>query len=234
MKLSIIIPAYNEEVNIGKVVAYLRQHSGGLVADLIVSDGGSADNTVIEAEKAGARAVLSPVRGRSAQMNYAASLATGDTLYFVHADTLPPKHFAADIQRAIDRGYDLGRYRTSFDSSKLLLKINAWFTRFDLFICMGGDQTLFVRRSLFDSLHGFREEMRIMEEYEFCERARRSAKYAIMRGAALISARKYDTNSWLRVQLTNSKIVRMYRKGASQQEMLDTYRQLLSYRKNAF
>ncbi len=73
-----------------------------------------------------------------------------------------------------------------------------------------------------------------MEEYEFCVRARKYGKYKILEGETLVSARKYDTNSWLRVQLANSKIVRMYKKGASQQEILNTYKHMLSYRKNAF
>jgi GT2 family glycosyltransferase len=99
---------------------------------------------------------------------------------------------------------------------------------------MGGDQTLFIKRSLFERCGGFREEMMIMEEYEFCERAREKGRYKILDGYALISARKYETNSWLRVQLANAKVIRMYKKGASQQQMLSTYKQMLNYRKSAF
>jgi len=234
MTISIIIPTYNEEQNIGKLVKYLVSHRVNADVDLIVADGGSKDNTVAEAEKAGATVVASPGKGRSAQMNYGASLAIGEVLYFVHADSIPPPDFESDIQKAIQQGFDLGRYRTKFDSPKKILKINAWFTRFDLFICMGGDQTLFVKRELFETCSGFNENMQIMEEYDFCKRAREHGKYKIMNDAALISARKYDTNSWLRVQQANSKIVRMYKKGASQQEMVNAYHQMLHYRKNAF
>ena len=99
---------------------------------------------------------------------------------------------------------------------------------------MGGDQTLFVRKSVFDQCKGFKPELKIMEEYEFCERTRKNHRYKILKGSALISARKYETNSWLRVQLANSKVVAMYKKGASQQELIDTYKKMLSYRKNAF
>ena len=55
-----------------------------------------------------------------------------------------------------------------------------------------------------------------------------------MDGNALVSARKYDTNSWLTIQRAHVKIVRMYKKGASQPDMIETYEKLLSYRKNAF
>lgn len=234
MKISIVIPTYNEAPTIEKTVSFICRHGGSAIAELIVSDGGSTDQTCSIAEKSGAHAVLSPGNGRAAQMNYGASISSGDILYFIHADCLPPKTFVQDISNAISQGYDLGRYTTRFDSTKTILKLNAWFTRFDLFICMGGDQTLFVKRTLFDHCGGFREDMKIMEEYEFCHRARNMGRYRIMKGAALVSARKYDTNSWLRVQLANSKIVRMYRKGASQEDMVAIYKKMLEYRKNAF
>lgn len=234
MTISIIIPTYNEANNIGKLIRYLIANSNSSVVDLIVSDAGSGDNTIDIAKQAGANAVLSPRKGRAAQMNYGAGMAKGDVLYFIHADCFPPAGFVEDIQQAIKTGYNLGRYRTKFDSDKSILKINAWFTFFDLFICMGGDQTLFIKKSFFEQCKGFREDMKIMEEFEFCERARKPGRYKILKGEALISARKYDTNSWLRVQLANLKIVRMYKIGASQQAMLDTYKQMLSYRKNAF
>ena len=232
--ISIIIPTYNEAEGIEKLVSYLKGCSNEAVVDLIVSDGGSEDGTKEKAAAAGANAVLSPRKGRAAQMNHGASLAKGDVLYFVHADSFPPQTFVADIQQAVKDGYDLGRYRTKFNSPKTMLKVNAWFTRFDLFMCMGGDQTLFIRRQLFEVFSGFREDMHIMEEYEFCSRVRKTGRYKILPGAALISARKYDTNSWWRVQRANATVVRMYKQGATQQQMVDTYKKLLTYRKNAF
>lgn len=234
MTISIIVPTYNEAENIGKLVPYLKEHSTPAVVEIIVADGDSSDQTITLAKAAGATAVVSNEKGRAAQMNFGASLAKGDVLYFLHADCFPPTTYATDIVNAVESGYDLGRYQTKFNTTKTILKINAWFTRFDLFVCMGGDQTLFIRRLLFETLNGFRQDMRIMEEFEFCQRARKQGRYKILAGKALISARKYDTNSWLTVQRANAKIISLYKKGASQQEMLDTYRKMLSYRKNAF
>ncbi len=234
MQISIIIPTYNEAANIGRLVSYLLSNGNNRIADVIVSDGGSTDNTLQLAAAAGAKALLSAGKGRAAQMNFGARHAAGDVVYFVHADCFPPPAFVTDIDKALRQGYDLGRYRTRFDSSKPLLKLNAWFTRFDFFICMGGDQTLFVQKAFFDNLGGFREDMKIMEEYEFCERARLHGKYGILKGAALISARKYHDNSWLRVLMANARVVKMYRNGASQADLVATYRNMLYYRNNAF
>ncbi len=232
--ISIIIPTYYEVEGIGKLVRYLKDASNEAVIDLIVSDGRSEDATIREAKAAGAHVVVSPRKGRATQMNYGASMAKGDVLYFIHADSFPPATFVADIQQAVKEGYDLGRYRTKFNSSKNILKLNAWFTRFDLFMCMGGDQTLFIRRQIFENYGGFNEDMEIMEEYEFCARARKTGRYKILPGTALISARKYDRNSWVKVQRANATVVKLYKRGATQQHMLDTYKRMLNYRKNSF
>ncbi|MBL7731565.1 MAG: TIGR04283 family arsenosugar biosynthesis glycosyltransferase [Chitinophagaceae bacterium] len=231
MQLSIIIPAFNEAAGIGKLVSFLRRHAQGLVAEIIVADGGSTDATIAEAKAAGAVVISCKQKGRAVQMNEGAAAANGDILYFVHADTFPPEGYAQDIITAVQRGAVLGRYQTRFSSRKWYLKINAWFTRFDWFICMGGDNTLFITRKCFKANNGFDASMQIMEEYEFCQRVRKEgAVYKVLKGKALVSARKYDTNSWWTVQRANKKIVDMYRKGASQEEMVSTYRRMLRYR----
>lgn len=225
--ISIIIPTYNEAASIAKLIAYLQLHGSDKVAEIIISDGGSADETLAIAQQSGAVAMISPQKGRAAQMNYGAANASGDILYFVHADSFPPVNFATEIIEAVNNGFDFGRYRTKFDSSKLLLKINAWFTRFNWFICYGGDQTLFVNKSLFNQSGGFKNELLIMEEYEFCDRLMKDYRYKIFADTTLISARKYEGRSWLKVQLANRKAVKLFKKGASQAEIVKTYKQLL-------
>ena len=230
MKISIIIPAYREEMSISRLIYYLKEHGREAISEIIVADGGSDDSTLETALNAGAKAVLSPQKGRGAQMNYGASFATGEILYFVHADVLPPKSFAADIFKAVADGYDFGRYFMKFDSKKWYLRINAFFTRFDFFVCYGGDQTLFVTKKLFEKTGGFQTDMRIMEDFEFTKRAKKEGRYKILKKGALISARKYDTNSWWQVQMANKKIVSMYKNGASQEEMVNKYKEMLRYR----
>ncbi len=230
MKISAIIPVYNEAENIGTLIAFILQHGGGSLAEVLVVDAGSQDDTIAIARNAGATVIVSPQKGRAAQMNYGASIATGDVFYFIHADTLPPASFSADIRNTLSHGYDLGRYRTRFNSTRMILRLNAFFTRFDLFVCYGGDQTLFIKRTLFESIWGFDAAMHIMEDYDIVRRARQKGKYSIIPKTVLVSARKYDTNSWWRVQHANYTIVKMFKQGASQEAMIKRYKELLDYR----
>ena len=230
MKISVIIPVYNEAHSIASVVSYLLKYGTTTICEIIVVDGGSSDDTINVAKLSGARVVTSPKRGRASQMNYGAEIASGEVLYFVHADSFPPKSFAVDILNSLDEGYKFGRFRTRFDSTNFLLKINAFFTRFDLFFCYGGDQSLFITTPLFNGIEGFDDRMKIMEDYDIVERAKEKAGYKIIQKDTLISARKYDTNSWWKVQQANYTVVRMFKNGASQDDMIGKYHSMLNYR----
>ncbi len=234
MKISIIIPTYNEAENIGKIISYLLSVSQKNNIEIIVADGGSTDNTVELAQEHGALGILSKIKGRAGQMNNGVEFATGDVLYFIHADSRPPLTYFNDIENAIAKGYNCGCYRSQFDSNNFMLKINAFFTRLNVLFCRGGDQTIFVTRALFEKVGPYKNEMLIMEDYDFLARIRKHGKFILFNKATIFSARKYDENSWLKVQKANLKIVRMYKKGKSQQEMLETYKRMLNYRKNAF
>ncbi len=197
--------------------------------EIIVSDGGSSDATLALAEKAGAVVYTSPGKGRAAQMNYAASKSSGSILYFIHADTIPPDSFAGDIIAAVQEGYQAGRYRTRFFSDKFLLKVNAFFTRFDMFMCYGGDQTFFITTELFNALNGYDPSKIIMEDYDLTGRAKQKGRYKIFRKAALVSARKYELNSWLQVQRANYLAVQAYKKGVPTQEIANSYKKMLRF-----
>lgn len=234
--MTIIIPTLNEEKRIETLIHYLRSLPNSKRFEIIVVDGGSTDNTCAYARKAGAILLNSPHKGRASQMNYGAKNAHSDILFFLHADSTPPTSLWKDVHRAVEEGYPIGSYRTRFDTSSFLLRINAFFTRFDKLWCRGGDQGLFITKTLFTELNGFREDYVIMEDYDIIIRARKNHPFRIIPKAMLVSSRKYDTNNYLRVQLANMKIFRMYAKGASQQEMVRRYNHLLNYRygKNPF
>ncbi|MEP7253060.1 MAG: TIGR04283 family arsenosugar biosynthesis glycosyltransferase [Ginsengibacter sp.] len=227
--VSIIIPTYNEANYIGRLLIYLQTYATGNI-QVIVADGGSTDETVSIAKLHGAIVVKCDQKGRAAQMNCGAASATRAFLYFVHADCLPPKNFFQQISCALQKGFSLGRFQTKFDSKSLLLKVNAFCTRFDWSICSGGDQTLFITRDAFQQLNGFNSKMLLMEDYEIVKRARKQYDYIIMKEKVLVSARKYHQNSWLKVQQAHRKIIKMYNDGVSQEALAAKYDELLNYR----
>lgn len=230
MKISVIIPTLNEVKNISHLLPHLHNCRDATFHEILVVDGGSQDGTLEKARQLGVRSLHSPQKGRAAQMNYAAQQATGDVLYFVHADVRPPLSCFCDIRDALLDGFHLGCFTYRFDDDNFKLKINALFTRIDGGWNGGGDQTLFVKRSVFEELGGFKGHYIIMEDFDFVQRAREKYGFKIIRNEAVVSARKYNENGWLRVQLANIIVFSMFRLNYSQQAMAKTYRRLLKYR----
>lgn len=227
MKISVIIPVRNEAENIGGLLDWLKEHPDKDKLEVLVVDGESEDETCQIVEAKGGRLLRASRKGRAIQMNLGARHATGEVLYFVHADARPPETFVSDIQAALDAGYPVGCYRFRFDSNRFLLRINDYMTRFDRIWCRGGDQTLFITRTLFDELDGYREEMLIMEDYDIITRARKKNAFRIIPKDVLVSARKYDNNSYLRVQIANLIIFSMYGLNYSQERLVKAFKRLL-------
>jgi len=230
MTISIIIPTFNEAENITELVTFIRHLGYEEILEILVVDGGSKDDTVMLAREAGAVVMTSDQRSRAAQMNLGANRAKGDILYFVHADVRLLSSFVTDIRESLDEGFQSGCYRYIFDSNKFLLKVNAYFTRFDSIMCRGGDQTLFVRKSIFNLLGGYDESYTIMEDYNFILRLRKKCRFKIIQKDIIVSARKYEMNSWFRVQIANLSVFIMFFFRRSPGEMKQIYKILLTYR----
>ncbi|MET4107603.1 TIGR04283 family arsenosugar biosynthesis glycosyltransferase [Hymenobacter sp. UYP22] len=228
--LSVIIPTYNEAANIGRLVADLRRHAPPGTVEILVVDAGSPDGTAEVARAAGATVLPAPKPGRAAQLNYGASQARGDVFYFVHADVGIHPGYVATIAAAVAQGHAAGCYRFRFDSPHPLLRINSYGTRFKGIMSRGGDQTLFVTRALFEQLGGFNERFVIMEDFEIIQRIGRLASFHIVPLDVVVSARKYETNSWLRVQLANLTAFAMYFLKLPPPRIARTYKALLNYR----
>ncbi len=198
--ISIIVPALNEA---GLVSSFLKrifgQLSGQIRVEVLLVDGGSQDNTVALARKAGAR-VLASETGRAAQMNTGAQRARGSILYFLHIDSLPPKNFDLLIHRAVAQGYHAGCFRMRFDVPDPVLRFFAWFTRFNFPICRGGDQSLFITKQFFIQMNGFNPAYRIYEDNEFTNRLYRHTAFKVLPSILVTSARKYATMGVWRLQ----------------------------------
>ncbi len=230
--ISIIIPTFNEQGTIGSTIArLLSSNHQSEIAQIIVADGGSTDATIAEATAAGATVVTSPRKGRAAQMNTGAAMATGIILYFLHADSLPPVVFVQDILTAIQKGFISGCYRLQFDKPHWFLQLNAWFTRFNVNAVRFGDQSLFVTKEVFLKAGGFNERLIVMEDQEIIKRICRYGKFKVMNGCVTTSARKYIENGVYKMQAVFFLIYCMYQLGYSQQRLVATYRKLIRQNK---
>lgn len=230
MKISVIIPTLNEEVTITNLVSFIRHYGKNSVTEVIVVDAGSSDKTIEFAKHAGATIIVSKKLSRASQMNVGAKAAMGDVLYFVHADVKLVDSFVNDIFQSIKEGYEAGCYRFKFDSPSIPLRFNAYCTRFKGILCRGGDQTLFITRKLFFNLKGFDEFFTIMEDYDFIDRLRKKNKFKIIPKYVLVSARKYETNSWAKVQRANFTVFMMYFMKRHPDEIKAVYKKMLDYR----
>ena len=228
MKLSVIIPTFNEAANIARLVGELRCHAANCPVEIVVVDAHSPDGTAELARQAGATVLLTPRSGRAFQMNHGATHATGDVLYFVHADVSIHPDYVVTIGQAVAQGHAAGCYRFRFDSTHPLLRINSYGTRFKGIMSRGGDQTLFVTRVLFQQLGGFNEHFVVMEDFEIIQRIRRVASFLIVPQDVLVSARKYQNNSWLRVQVANLTAFSLYFLKVSPVRIARTYKAMLN------
>jgi len=229
--ISIIIPTYNEADQIEQTISKTHAANGEHQIEIIVADGGSTDETVPIALSSNATTIVSYKKGRAAQMNKGASVAKGDVLYFLHADSIPPKNFTGSILNAVNKNFSSGCFRLSFDHSHWFLKANAWFTRFNVNAVRFGDQSLFVTKDVFQKIGGFNESLLMMEDQEIIHRIKKFGKFKVVNDVVITSARKYLDNGVYRMQAIFYRIWSLYYLGYSQEKLLQLHRKLIKNHK---
>lgn len=228
--ISIVIPACNEEKSIRNTIAYVFKHASykRLLKEVIVVDGGSTDRTVLEAEKTGATVMISPRKGRAAQLNYGARQATGKILYFLQGNSLPPENFVSEIVKASAKGYAGGTFSLKFDYRHWVLNALSWLTNNASWVYLS-DQSLFVTKELFDKSGGFREDHWVMANHEIIRRIKRYSHFIVIRNSILISAKKYLRTGILRTGIVQAIVYLLHKLGYPQVKMTQLYRKYLRW-----
>ena len=204
----------NEVEGIAHALVAIRRGAPG--AEIVVVDGGSGDSSVAIAGPLCERVIVES-RGRARQMNAGAKVARGDTLAFVHADTLVPASFGGDIAASLsDPAVVGGRFDVELDSSALPYRIiGAMISlRSRLSRTGTGDQAIFVRREVFERLGGF-PEIELCEDLEFSRRLRRAGQVACLRSRVITSARRWSRDGVARTVVRMWMIRAMYLVGVS-------------------
>lgn len=225
--ISVIIPTYNEADRIAQTISKIHASNSTHEMEIIVVDGGSTDDTLALAKECRAIVVKSERKGRAAQMNKGASLATGEILYFLHADSIPPQNFTTQILAARENGVVSGCFRLAFDYDHWFLNANSWFTRFDINALRFGDQSLFVLKDIFQNSGGFREDLLMMEDQEIIHRIKKQGRFKVMNSSVVTSARKYSDNGVYRMQGIFYRIWILYYLGFSQDYLLRLHTRLI-------
>ncbi len=181
--VSIIIPTLNEASCLKRTLHQLSILDPP-AKEILVVDGGSGDNTIAIANKAGVNVLSCQPPGRSLQMNYGAKASTGEILCFLHADTCVPDDLIAVITATLEdksiagggfislmTGFQTTRWGVSLHNylktyyAPLIFRPHLFFKGLRLLF---GDQVMFCRRADFWECGGFDEALPILEEADLC------------------------------------------------------------------
>ena len=192
--LSIIIPTFNEAQSIGRTLDALKRLSGPI--EIIVVDGGSEDETARMVGERGLR-LLTSEKGRGAQMHKGASLARGEALWFLHADTIPTPDAARLITEALrEREVVGGNFGVCFDGTRPAARFMTWlYPRLRRLGLCYGDSAIFVRRETYERIGGF-QPFPIFEDLDLVRRLWREGKLAHLQAQVITSSRRFEGRSF--------------------------------------
>lgn len=183
MRISIIVPAFNEERLLAGSLHRIRVamealNRPGWSSELIVCDNNSTDRTAGIAREAGATVVFEPVNQISRARNTGAAHATGDWFIFVDADSHPSPQLFGEVAEAVQQGRCVaGGSTVSFKSKDVMItflggfwnvlsKINKW----------AAGSFIFCEASTFREVGGFSQELYAAEEIDLFRRLKRLAR----------------------------------------------------------
>lgn len=218
---SVIIPVFKESLLINQTIEHVYRTGSGFNVEVIIVDGDiSGDTAKAVTNKTVVQMTAS--RGRGKQMNKGASVASGEILVFLHADTeLPPNAFEAissllDAEEYICGAFDLGIQsgRRIFRFIEQVVSLRTRLTRIPY-----GDQAIFIRRDYFEKVHGF-QEIPIMEDVAFMRSLKTSGyKIGIIPQKVQTSSRRWEREGILFCTLRNWLLISLYLLGVDPQKL---------------
>ncbi len=189
LRISVIIPTLNEEIALPRLLGALQRLNDAI--EIIVADGGSDDGTSAAAAHAG-RVVSSP-KGRGAQQAAGASLATGEVLWFLHADCEPATESLAAIRQALaDPAAIGGNFTLRFSGDSRSARTLSWIYPLlrPLGLCYG-DSGIFVRRDVYEQVGGF-HNYPLFEDVDLVRRLRQAGRFERLPSVLTASCRRFE------------------------------------------
>lgn len=220
MKVSVIIPIYNEEKLIRKFLKTIEPIKGR--AEILLVDGGSTDRTLALIPEG--YTVLHGPKGRARQMNLGAEKSSGDILFFLHCDSEIPEDAIEQI-KAVMKRYRAGCFGIAFHSKNIWMKCCQVISnhRIKDRKVMFGDQGIFIRRKLFFEMGGF-PDLPIMEDYQFSLTLKEmGVRIGTTKKRIYTSDRRFKEGGRLRIMWKMNRLRAMYRKGIDIEEISRLY-----------
>lgn len=222
--LSVIIPALNEADHIRATLRSLRTDPQ---PEIIVVDGGSTDATRDCALTEGVT-VLSAPRSRARQQNLGAFAASGEILFFLHADTQAPPDYAGLIRRALQTpGVGAGAFSLAIAGDRPGLRVIETIANLrSRFLHLPyGDQGLFLSARLFSRLRGFPDQP-IMEDYVFVLHVQQHGRLLTLPQTVLTSGRRWQQKGLWRTTFINQLMIFGHHLGVAPDTLARLYRHL--------
>jgi len=218
--VSIIIPTLNEEDDIEDLLLTLTAIPD---IEVIVCDGGSTDGTCAICARYPVKLVES-LPGRGLQLNAGAASASGDILFFLHADSKIEPPLIHEMCRAVEAGHKWGCCTLSFDNQALIFKMIAWQSnlRARLFSMCYGDQGIFCIRELFDAAGQYPLTV-FLEDIALSDRLRRQRPARILKGIIKTSSRRFLKYGVIRTIIKMQMVKIMYRLGVNPERLIKWY-----------
>jgi glycosyltransferase involved in cell wall biosynthesis len=233
MKISILIPTFNNQNTIDTLINYLiKNDPDNHVYEIVVIDGGSTDSTRVKAREAGARVLRSPRKGTEAQLNHGAAMAVSDILYILHPQTIPPASYAEDIFTAVNNRYQSGTFQVDFESDHWFLNIKRWITYLDENTINLEDQSLFVTKEALLHAGGFSEDQLVLKNVEVLRRIKLYARFRVFDRKVKSSAHKYLQKGIVRLHGGFFLMYLLYRIGISNVQVQKLYRYIAGSHKD--
>lgn len=203
MHLSVIIPTLNEEYYIrGTLDALMAGLIKGTECEVIVVDSGSNDKTLEYLKNRRVISVQKPeFKGfKFKSLNYGASLAKGNVLLFLDADSFLMHGFDEQIDKTLRENVVGGAFEYCSEnrsfSFRLVQALNRARYRVDQNYF--GDQGIFCTKEAFETVGGYPEEP-IMEAAYFCKKLRSLGKLKLIKLPLITSSRRFEKGGIWRV-----------------------------------
>jgi rSAM/selenodomain-associated transferase 2 len=222
-QLSIIVPVLNEARQLPALLEHLQHwHRNG--CEIIVVDGGSSDGSAQALGESGFQA-LTAQRGRARQMNAGATLAGGELLLFLHADTRLPPQADHLVRQALSREQAVwGRFDVTLEGGHWMLPVIGWMMnrRSRLTGIATGDQAMFVAASTFNDIGGF-ADLPLMEDIQLSQQLCRIAAPVCLPQKATASGRRWMEKGVWRTIWLMWRLRWAFWRGAPAQRLAERY-----------